>query len=105
MSSQPSLNESPAGGFWSEKRVAAYFDVSERTVRRWAETGVIEPPKKIGGARRYNADKIQRVGRGASPLTRSAGRPRKPSSASEASSPPRSTETMDCRCTSSLDGR
>jgi DNA-binding transcriptional MerR regulator len=61
MSSQPSLKESPAGGFWSEKKVAAFFDVSERTVRRWAETGVIAAPVKIGGARRYVADKIQRV--------------------------------------------
>jgi excisionase family DNA binding protein len=46
----------------SEKRAAEFFDVHERTVRRWAAEGVIPAPKKIGGARRYLVDDLRKVG-------------------------------------------
>ena len=65
MTNQPqaSTPSAPAGkGFASEKRAAEYLDVSERTVRRWATAGIIPPPVKIGGARRYRWDDLLRVG-------------------------------------------
>jgi predicted site-specific integrase-resolvase len=48
--------------FASEKKAAEFFDVTERTIRRWAAEGIIPPPVKIGGARRYLVDDLRKVG-------------------------------------------
>jgi predicted site-specific integrase-resolvase len=45
----------------SERKAAEFFDVSERTVRRWAEAGIIPPPIKIGGVRRYREEDLLKV--------------------------------------------
>ena len=43
----------------SAESLAKLFDVSRSTVRQWARNGDMPMPHKIGGAARWDADKIR----------------------------------------------
>ena len=45
------------------KQVARFLSVSEATVKRWADDGVLEPQKTVGGHRRFGIESIARLRR------------------------------------------
>lgn len=45
--------------YLTAKQVAEQLQVSERTIRRWGQTGQLKP-KRIGGIKRYKASDIEK---------------------------------------------
>ncbi len=45
--------------YLTAKQVAEKLQVSERTIRRWGQTGALKP-KRIGGVKRYQASEIDK---------------------------------------------
>ena len=45
--------------YLTTKQVADKLQVSERTIRRWGQTGALKP-KRIGGVKRYKASDIDK---------------------------------------------
>jgi excisionase family DNA binding protein len=45
--------------YLTAKQVAEKLQVSERTIRRWGQTGALTP-KRIGGVKRYKASDLEK---------------------------------------------
>ena len=44
--------------FYTTDEMAARYKVNVRTIQRWAESGLLPAPVKIGGATRWRADDV-----------------------------------------------
>lgn len=57
--------EAPVEGLLTPAEVAALFRVDPKTVTRWAKAGKISSLRTLGGHRRYRADEVATLLRGA----------------------------------------
>lgn len=52
-------NSTPSEGFFTERSLAAYLSVSDRTIRNWIRRGEL-PSYKLGAARRIDPTDVDR---------------------------------------------
>ncbi len=57
----PEPSPTPSRRKLSAGEVAQLLDVSTRTVRRWADAGLLDCTRTLGGDRRFDADYIDAV--------------------------------------------
>ncbi|EMI58131.1 helix-turn-helix transcriptional regulator [Rhodopirellula sallentina] len=55
---RPQTVANDAARYMTAKQVGKRFACSERTIYRWADTGKMPPPVKIGGAVRFKIEAI-----------------------------------------------
>lgn len=60
MDSIKNLDALPDCGFVSARTLAAWFDVSEVTIWRWAKSGRLPTPRRLGGnTTRFNVGDVR----------------------------------------------